>query len=65
MALRLKNGPTATESGTLLVNALHGLEQLAQAQPKNRPVGLMIDEFQSLVAEGGVKLEGQLRGTIQ
>jgi hypothetical protein len=26
---------------------------------------LMIDEFQSLVMEGGVKLEGQLRGRIQ
>ncbi len=65
VALGLKNVPTATESGTLLVKALDGLEQLALAQPKNRPVGLMIDEFQSLVAEGGIKLEGQLRGTIQ
>lgn len=65
VALGLKNVPTASDSGTLLVKALDGLEQLARAQPKNRPVGLMIDEFQSLVAEGGVKLEGQLRGTIQ
>ncbi len=65
VALGMKNVPTATESGTLLVKALDGLEQLALAQPKNRPIGLMIDEFQSLVAEGGVKLEGQLRGTIQ
>lgn len=65
VALGLKNVPTATESGMLLVKALDGLEQLALAQPKNRPVGLMIDEFQSLVAEGGIKLEGQLRGTIQ
>ncbi len=65
VALGLKNVPTTTESGALLVNALNGLEQLALAQPKTRPVGLMIDEFQSLVAEGGIKLEGQLRGTIQ
>ena len=65
VALGLKNVPTAIESASLLVNALNGLEQLALAQPNTRPVGLMIDEFQSLVAEGGVKLEGQLRGTIQ
>ena len=65
VALGLKNVPTVSESATLLVQALNGLEQLALAQPAKRPVGLMIDEFQSLVAEGGVKLEGQLRGAIQ
>lgn len=64
-SLGIKSVTTATESATLLINALNGLEQLAQAQPEDRAVGLMIDEFQSLVEEGGVKLEGQLRGTIQ
>lgn len=64
-SLGIKSVTTASESATLLVNALNGLEKLAQAQPKERAVGLMIDEFQALVAEGGIKLEGQLRGTIQ
>ncbi len=38
---------------TLLVEALDGLEALAKAQPKTRPVGLIVDEFQRIVKIGG------------
>lgn len=48
----------------LLVDALDGLEKLATEQPKNRPVGLIIDEFQKLV-EGGTGSEAQVRAAIQ
>jgi hypothetical protein len=65
VALGVKSVTSATDEATLLVKALNGLERLAEAQPEDRAVGLMIDEFQALVAAGGVKLEGQLRGTIQ
>jgi uncharacterized protein len=65
VALGLKTDSTANKSTDLLINTLTGLEQMALAQPAERPVGLMIDEFQALVAEGGIKIERQLRGTIQ
>ncbi len=32
----------------ILVDALNGIEELAKAQPKTRPVGLLIDEFQKI-----------------
>lgn len=50
---------------TLLVDALNGLEKLAQEQPASRPVGLILDEFQSVVARGGVPAEAQIRSAIQ
>src|SRR5947207_916660 len=40
----------ASEDVKLLVDALDGLEHLALEQPAERPVGLVIDEFQKLVA---------------
>lgn len=48
----------------LLVDALDGLEKLAAEQPAERPVGLIIDEFQKLVA-GGNNNEAQIRAAIQ
>jgi hypothetical protein len=50
---------------TLLVEALNGLEALATAQPKNRPVGLIIDEFQKIIELGGTPAESQIRAAIQ
>jgi uncharacterized protein len=49
----------------LLVDALDGLERLASAQPRGRPVGLVIDEFQKLIELGGVTAEAQIRAAIQ
>src|SRR5258707_13378012 len=52
-----KVGGSATDATenhvTLLVEALDGLEQLAKAQPKDRAVGLVIDEFQKIIEIGG------------
>jgi hypothetical protein len=60
-------GPGAERDGNLglLVEALNGLEDLAQAQPKTRPVGLFIDEFQKVVEMGGAAAESQIRAAIQ
>jgi hypothetical protein len=49
----------------LLVDALEGLEKMAQAQPQARPVGLIIDEFQSIIERGGDTAEAQIRSVIQ
>jgi energy-coupling factor transporter ATP-binding protein EcfA2 len=49
----------------LIVDALNGFEQLAQSQPEDRPVGLMLDEFQRVIELGGRQLEGQIRAAIQ
>jgi AAA+ ATPase superfamily predicted ATPase len=48
----------------LLTDALDGLEMLAAEQPKERPVGLIVDEFQKLV-EGGQGSEAQIRAAVQ
>lgn len=48
----------------LLIDALDGLSKLANEQPPERPVGLVIDEFQKLVAGGGGS-EAQIRAAIQ
>jgi len=50
---------------TLLVEALNGLEALAAAQPKHRPIGLIIDEFQKIIELGGTAAESQIRAAIQ
>lgn len=50
---------------TLLVDALEGIEELAKSQPKHRPVGLMIDEFQKIIEMGGALAEGHIRAAIQ
>ncbi len=49
----------------LFVDALDGLEALALSQPGSRPVGLIIDEFQAVVARGGIEAEAQIRAAIQ
>jgi hypothetical protein len=41
------------------------LEALAAAQSKNRPVGLIIDEFQKVIELGGKAAESQIRAAIQ
>jgi uncharacterized protein len=59
---------TAEQAGShlpLLVNALDGLEELARAQPKSRPVGLIVDEFQRIIEIGGPQAEGHIRAAIQ
>jgi hypothetical protein len=62
-------GATVTDTGSggvgLLVDALNGLEELARAQPKTRPVGLLIDEFQKVVEAGGHAAEALIRAAIQ
>ncbi len=50
---------------TLLVEALDGLEHLAKVQPKDRPVGLIIDEFQKVIEIGGPAAEAHIRAAIQ
>ncbi|HEX4945484.1 MAG TPA: ATP-binding protein, partial [Blastocatellia bacterium] len=47
----------------LLVEALNLIEQLASEQ--KQPVGIIIDEFQAIILEGGEKAEGQIRAAIQ
>lgn len=49
----------------LLIDALNGLEKLARSQPDERPVGLILDEFQRIVEIGGRDIEGQIRSAIQ
>lgn len=49
----------------LIVDALNGFEKLAKTQPDDRPVGLILDEFQRLIELGGRVLEGQIRAAIQ
>ena len=39
------------------VDALNGLEKLAATQPADRPVGLIIDEFQRVIELGGETIE--------
>jgi uncharacterized protein len=52
-----------------LADALDGLEKMALEQPAGRPVGLILDEFQAVVARGGPKnsidAEAQIRSAIQ
>jgi hypothetical protein len=49
----------------LLVEAVGGLENLALEQPKQRAVGLVIDEFQRVIELGGAQAEAQIRAAIQ
>ncbi len=54
---------SAPEPTAYLTDALNSLDQLAQKV--NRPVALIIDEFQQVVAEDGLLAERQLRAVIQ
>ena len=47
----------------LLVDALHGLERLAASE--KRPIGLILDEFQQVVAPGGHDAEALVRAAVQ
>ena len=62
---RLGIDPSRLNNTMLLTEALNGLEKLARAQPRNRPVGLIVDEFQRVIELGGSDAEGQIRAAIQ
>ena len=47
----------------LITDALDGIERLASTV--DRPVAVIIDEFQQLVESGGREAEGQLRSVVQ
>lgn len=66
-SIKLSADSTAGEDGhvTLLVEALNGLEALSKAQAKQQPVGLVIDEFQTIIQLGGRQAESQIRAAIQ
>jgi hypothetical protein len=63
--LGINIAPTQEAHLTLLVDALNGLEALAAAQPKHRPIALIIDEFQKIIDLGGAAAESQIRAAIQ
>jgi len=62
---KLGIGTSRQDQTVLLTDALNGLEELAQAQPKAAPVGLILDEFQRVIELGGRAAEGQIRAAIQ
>ena len=51
------------EAVPLFVDVLHGLERAAVRE--RRRIGLILDEFQLVVAPGGVAAEHQVRGAVQ
>jgi hypothetical protein len=61
-SLKVAEGPNEDQI-PMLVDVLDTVESLAQAQ--EQPVGIIIDEFQAVVLEGGEKAEGQIRAAIQ
>jgi AAA+ ATPase superfamily predicted ATPase len=63
--LGISNEEKAADHISLLVEALEGLERLAEAQSADRPVGLVIDEFQKVTETSGQDAEAQLRAAIQ
>jgi AAA+ ATPase superfamily predicted ATPase len=48
-----------------LVDALNGLEHLAEELPAGKRVALIIDEFQEILAQTGATAEKQIRSAIQ
>ena len=48
-----------------LIDVLDGVEKLAAAQAAERPVGLVLDEFQWIIELGGEDAERQIRSAIQ
>jgi hypothetical protein len=48
-----------------LTNTLDCLDRMAAAQPKARPVGIIIDEFSALSARDGVMAEAMIRSVTQ
>lgn len=55
----------SSEEIGLLIEALNGLEKLAQDLPAERKVALMIDEFQEVIEQGGETAEKQIRSAVQ
>lgn len=55
----------ASNSTSLLVDALNGLENLASDQPENIKVALIIDEFQEILATDKLLAEKQISSAIQ
>lgn len=55
--------PPGPQQLPLLVDVLDAVEALARTQ--EQPVGLILDEFQEIILEGGEKAEGQIRAAIQ
>ncbi len=53
------------EQISLLIEVLHGLERLAENQPPEQRVALVIDEFQEIIEVGGRVAEKQIRAAIQ
>jgi AAA+ ATPase superfamily predicted ATPase len=60
-----QSGTKSVSQISLLVDMLDGLEKLAADQPRGRPVGLVIDEFQWIIELGGSHAEKQIRSAIQ
>jgi energy-coupling factor transporter ATP-binding protein EcfA2 len=54
-----------TDQVPLLLDALDGLEKLAKEEAGERPVALVLDEFQAVVEKGGTVTEGQIRAAVQ
>jgi hypothetical protein len=63
--LGVSDDAKAADHVSLLVEALEGLERLAEAQSGDRAVGLVIDEFQKITETSGQEAEAQLRAAIQ
>jgi len=61
-SLNVTEAPNADQV-PILVDVLDTVESLAKEQ--GQPVGIIIDEFQAVVWEGGAKAEGQIRAAIQ
>lgn len=59
--MKIGAGLAATEKDQvpLLLDALDGLEKLAAEESETRPVSLVLDEFQRVVAEGGRRRRGR------
>ena len=55
--------PPGPRQVPILVEVLDTIEALAREQ--EQPVGVIIDEFQAVILEGGEKAEGQIRAAIQ
>lgn len=64
-SVRLGLEPERLSNPTLVVDALNGFEKLAKLQSADKPVGLILDEFQRVIEIGGRAIEGQIRSAIQ
>ncbi len=67
VSLHPTRAQASDDNADLLVDALHGLEKLAEgiSSTGNRRVALVLDEFQHVVELGGREAEAQFRAAIQ